>query len=328
MAKLDLIIPHYTEDIHLMDQMFGILRLQRNVDWRDFRVLIVCDGYDIEMPDDFGASEPFDVEVVWKEHSGISATRNFGLDHSNAEWIMFCDSDDAFMTTTALQTILRHMADDKIMVSCAFLEEAPALADGHMMLLWHAGKDYIFVHGKAFRRQWLKDNNIRFNDEVKLHEDAFFIAMARYHIQEKNAVFIKDALYLWQYNPASVTRRCENFVLETYDQLMKKNAALTDELLRRGMFVPAKGIVCRTITDAYCRLNCKSWNKPGNEDLIQDAEDCVALFLKRYDYIFKGAGDKVIQVGLDSLREPMIQNGELDEATLVPFEDWVESLRH
>ena len=83
-AKLDLIVPHYTEDIHLMDQMFGILRLQRNVDWRDFRVLIVCDGYDIEMPDDFGASEPFDVEVVWKEHSGISATRNFGLDHSNA----------------------------------------------------------------------------------------------------------------------------------------------------------------------------------------------------------------------------------------------------
>lgn len=327
MAKLDLIVPHYKEDIHLMDPMFGILRLQRNVKWTDFRVLIVCDGEDIEMPKDFGKDEPFEVEVIYRPHRGIAATRNAGLDYSQAEWIMFCDSDDAFLMTTSLETFLRYATDDKAMVASAFLEEAPSKTDDRMMLLWHNGKDYVFVHGKMFRRQWLKDNNIRFNDEVKLHEDSFFIAMARYHLKEKDIVWIKDMLYLWQYNPQSVTRKCDNFVLETYDQLIKKNAALTDELLRRGMYLPAKGIVCRTITDAYCRLNAKSWNLPGNEEMIRDAEDCVALFLQRYDYIYKAAGEKVIRVGLESLYPYMEKNGEYDGRQFMPFDEWVENLR-
>ena len=37
-AKLDLIVPHYKEDIALMQPMLDILKLQRNVKWSDFRV--------------------------------------------------------------------------------------------------------------------------------------------------------------------------------------------------------------------------------------------------------------------------------------------------
>lgn len=327
MAKLDIIIPHYHEDIHLMDQMFSILRIQRNVKWTDFRVLIVCDGEDVELPRGFGIDEPFEVASITVPHGGISAARNAGLDYSQAEWIMFCDSDDAFLMTTSLQTFLRYMTDDKVAVFSAFFEESPSHVDGHIRLLWHNGMDYIFIHGKAFRRSWLKDNHIRFNDDVQLHEDAFFIALAKYHLNDKDVVYIKDPLYLWQHNIQSVTRRCKNFVLETYDQLCKKNSALVEELLRRGMFVPAKGIVCRTITDAYCRLHAKHWNTPDNKELIQDAEDSVALFLKRYDYIFKNAGEKVVNTGLDDLRDAMINHGEFDPDTTIPFEDWVESLR-
>lgn len=38
MAKLDIIIPHYKEDIALMAPMMDILRIQRNVKFTDFRV--------------------------------------------------------------------------------------------------------------------------------------------------------------------------------------------------------------------------------------------------------------------------------------------------
>ena len=327
MAKLDLIVPHWREDIHLMDPMLGILKLQRNVKWTDFRVLIVCDGEDIVLPEGFGSDCPFTVNSITIPHGGISAARNAGLDHSNADWVMWCDSDDAFLMTTSLQTYFRYMNEDKALVASAFFEEAPSIAEDRMMLLWHSGDDHIFVHGKAFRRQWLLDNNVRFNNDLQLHEDAYCIAMARFLLNDKNTVFIKDPLYLWQYNKKSVTRSHDNFVLQTYDQLCKKNAALTDELLRRGMFVQAKGIVCRTITDAYCRLHCKSWNKLGNEDLISDAEDSVALFLKHYDYIFKGSGEKVIQAGLNDLRDKMIKNDNFDEAAVISFEEWVDSLR-
>lgn len=332
MAKLEIIIPHYKEDEQLMHPMFDILRLQRNVKWSDFRVLIVCDGEDIILSDEFKKyidGMPFSVSWINIPHGGISAARNAGLDHSQSDWIMFCDSDDAFLSTTSLMTYLRFMTDDKAAVFSAFFEESPhPNKDGRIVLLWHGGRDYIFIHGKAFRREWLKDNHIRFKDDVYLHEDAYFVALAKYHLNKKDTVYIKDPLYLWQGNPQSVTRRTKNFVLETYDQLCKKNSALIDELLRRGMFVPAKGIVCRTITDAYCRLHAKSWNTPENKELINDAEDCVALFLKHYDYIFKSAGDKVIQVGLDDLRNQMIKVGDFDPDTTIPFDEWVEKLRN
>jgi len=38
MAKLELIIPHYKEDPALMQPMLDILRIQRNVNFDDFKV--------------------------------------------------------------------------------------------------------------------------------------------------------------------------------------------------------------------------------------------------------------------------------------------------
>ena len=61
--------------------------------------------------------------------------------------------------------------------------------------------------------------------------------------------------------------------------------------------------------------------------MIQDAEDCVALFLKHYDYIFKGSGDVVINAGLNQLRDQMIKQNDFDEDTTISFNDWVDGLR-
>ena len=325
--KLEIIIPHYKEDIALMDAMMGILKLQRNVNFADFGVLIVCDGEDISLPRGYGHDMPFAVRSITIPHGGISAARNAGLKASRAEWIMFCDSDDAFLCTTSISVYIKFMRQDKVFISSAFYEEAPSPTENRMLLLWHDGKDYVFVHGKAFRREWLLKNKIGFNDELQLHEDTYFVAMVRYLAAEENSVFIEDPLYLWQYNAKSVSRSHDNFVLETYDQLIKKNAALTDELLRRGMYVQAKAIVCRTITDAYCRFNNIRWKKPGNEELLKDAEDCVALFYQRYEYIYKGADDKLIRAGLKAMRDPMIDAGVFDQENAPPYDVWFEKLK-
>ena len=328
MTKLDIIIPHYHETLEVMSPMFEILKIQRNVRWEDFRVLIVNDGDDCVLPEGFGADMPFDVRQITVPHGGVSAARNAGMDASDADWIMFCDADDAFASTVAIQTYLKFLTPESVLVASAFLEEVKSPDDGQMMLLLHDGRDYVFVHGKAFRREWLVQNNVRFNNDLTLHEDSYFVAMVKSILNKKNTVYIKDILYLWQYNPSSATRKQDLFVLRSYDHLCKKNAALTDEFLRRGMYVPAKGTVCRTITDAYCRLNGKVWNRPENVELIRDAEDCVALFLHHYDYIFRSAGEKVIRVGLDDMLDGMVQRGEFDKETAVPFEQWVEKLRN
>ncbi len=310
MAKLDIIIPHYREPASIMDPMLGILKLQRNVSWNDFRVLVVNDGEDIEMPNDFGADCPFEVKVISIPHAGVSAARNAGLDYSQAEWVMFCDSDDAFMTTISLQTYLRYMTEDKVAVFSAFFEESRDRSDNHIKLIWHSGKDYIFVHGKAFRRTWLLDNRIRFRDDIITHEDSYFIALTRYHLAEKNAVYIRDALYLWQRNPYSVTRVHQNFVLDTYDQLCRKNSALVEELLSRGQKVPANAIVCRTITDSFNRFRSEWWNTPENQERIRTAERWVAWFLRKHGKRYLGSPEELRYIHI----------GEEDRDT---FDEWL-----
>ena len=82
MSKLDIIIPHYHEPASMLDPMFAMLKLQRNVLMTDFRVMIINDGEECALPEDFGRDMPFEVKVRTIPHSGVSAARNAGLDAS------------------------------------------------------------------------------------------------------------------------------------------------------------------------------------------------------------------------------------------------------
>ena len=206
MAKLDIIVPHYKEDIRLMDPMLGILKLQRNVAWDSFRVVVVCDGMDIEMPAGWGSDLPFTVAIHRVPHGGISAARNAGLDFSDAEWVCFCDSDDAFLTTNSLWALMDAMRDGINMITSEFYGETVNEHGTLVNLSEFNGTDSVFVHGKVFRRQWLVDNNIRFDDELILHEDTYFITLAEFMCGESELKIVKFPTYLWQHNSKSVTR--------------------------------------------------------------------------------------------------------------------------
>ena len=288
------------------------------------------DGYDIQMPEEFTGGWPWQIRQIWTEHCGISHARNAGLDNAKADWIMFCDSDDAFWTTTAIMMFLRF-ADRKdiAMVTSGFYEEA-LQPDGRMAMLRHDGKDYIFVHGKMFKRQWLIDNHVRFCDKLTLHEDSFFVAMANFLLGKNDKVNLQDCLYLWQWNPKSVTRGGGyDFTLRTYNHLCIKNAALADELMRRGMFVNAKALVARAITDGYNNVQRKSWNTPENKIRCERAEADLASFLQRYDYILKGVPEPQIEQFIKQNRDYLIKRKDIDpDAPCLSFAEWTDRLRH
>ena len=303
--------------------------LQRNISWSDFGLLVVNDGYDISLPDEFAGGWPWRIRQIWTEHGGISHARNAGLDASDADWIMFCDSDDAFWTTTSLQIFLEQCGrTDKMLVTGGFCEEV-LRPDGTMRILRHDGKDYIFVHAKMFRRKWLTDNRVRFCDRILLHEDVYFISLASFLLRDEEILHLPDYLYLWQWNRKSVTRADGvDFTLKTYNHLCIKNAALVDELLRRGMYMEAKGVVLYAVTDAYNHLQRKTWNLPENREKAQRAERDIASFLRRYDYIFKTMLPCQTEQSVEKTRKMLIRCGEIDaDAGYQPFDEWLRHVR-
>ena len=96
MKKLDILVPQYKEDETVISKLLDSIALQQGINFDDIGVIIVNDGTDVILSDDFLKKYKFDIKYIKAEHKGISETRNRALDESEAEYVMFCDDDDMF----------------------------------------------------------------------------------------------------------------------------------------------------------------------------------------------------------------------------------------
>lgn len=136
--------------------------------------IIVNDGSNVYLSDEFLQSFPFKIEYYKEEHRGVSATRNSCLDHATAEYVMFCDADDMFYNNCGLWILFREMnigVFDSLV--SAFIEET-RVPDTKEVIYINHDMDSTFVHGKVHRRQYLLDKKIRWNPNLTIHEDSFF----------------------------------------------------------------------------------------------------------------------------------------------------------
>ena len=115
---------------------------------------------------DWKQKYPFEILHIHGEHQGVSATRNNALDHATADYVMFCDADDMFMSNLALYTILAYAGKGFDALIIDFMEEIIDKKTGASIFFPHK-KDCTFVHGKVYRRQFLLDNHIVWHPDVK-----------------------------------------------------------------------------------------------------------------------------------------------------------------
>ena len=172
--KLQILIPQYRETDDIIKPLLDSIALQQNVDFDQIGVIICNDGTDVRLSDKLLRSYPFDIQYHLEPHRGVSGTRNACLDYATADYVCFCDADDMFFNACGLYIIFREIASGGFdsLVS-AFVEESRNPADKSPLYVNH-DMDSTFVHGKFHRRQYLLDNNIRWNDALTIHEDSYF----------------------------------------------------------------------------------------------------------------------------------------------------------
>lgn len=199
MAQLDIIITHYNEVWANGRTMFEMLRMQRGINPGDFRVILVQDGASNKLDlQRILRVYPFLEKTALIPHGGVSAARNEGLRLAESEWVMFCDFDDCFRSVDSLQRILgaiREAGDRADMLSFDFLMEIEV--NGEIRTIRKDGSNRIFIHGKCWRREFLEEHSIRFDEELSYSEDALFNEYAVMESQPERRAFIKEALYIW-----------------------------------------------------------------------------------------------------------------------------------
>lgn len=311
---LDIVTPHYKEPWETCKYLFDSIMLQRGVPFDNIRVLVVNDG-DCLLDEDNFKPYPYRIEYLPKEHGGVSAARNYGFDHATADYVMFCDIDDGFLSNYGLHAIFAAMQEGFDFLCSNFLEET-FTEDGHMTIIRH-DKDMTFMHGKVYRREFMVEKNIRFRPDMTIHEDGYFNTVA-YAVaaREGKVRFIETPLYLWRWNGASTVRQnVKDFVLRTYDHVMLTRDGACEELKKRGYDEDFEIGVVMTVLNSYYDFQKTSYYTPENRRHLQNAEKAFRRFWMKYRNVFTNCTNMKIAEIAVAARENAVKNGMLMEQT-------------
>lgn len=323
--KLQILIPHYHEEVEVIKPLLDSLAIQQNVDFHDFGVIICHDGEDIKdflFYDGCDGYYPFEIKQVRIPHGGVSAARNGALDAATAEYVMFCDIDDMFSNVCALWILFREMgiAQFDSLVS-AFMEETRDPISKVPVYINHE-MDSTFVHGKVHRRQYLIDQKIRWNPKLTIHEDSFFNILCQN--LSTNVKYCPVPFYLWKWRDDSVCRHDPQYILKTYNNMIDSNDALIDEFIKRGVMDKALFYTAFMIFDAYYTMNKPEWINQENKNFRDDVEKRFArYYAKRKDLWNQITPQDKMQLS-NGVRTRSVNEGMMMEA--ITIDAWLKKI--
>ena len=254
--KIQFLVPQYKENEETISFLLDSIESQLHMDKKDMGVIICSDGGEYVLNQEFLDKYSYDIQYVICEHRGVSATRNSALILSDAEYVMFCDADDGFVSNIGVYSLVRSLdlnPTSEMLSSKIFIEDN---TDGVPNFIIGDHND-TFVHGKIFRREFLISSEIYFDERLMIHEDSYFCNIAKFFA--KNKSYNDNAFYCWRKNPNSVSNQ-EYYLVKTMWRLLLTNNSLVAIMESINM---DKENISHTVVDVimqfYCELQNKEW---------------------------------------------------------------------
>ena len=320
--KLQILIPQYNETKEVIRPMLESISTQQGVDLKnDIEVIIGNDGSDVKLPLDFLGSFPYSIRYLHFEHSGLPGTRGHLFDAASADYVMFCDADDMFLTSLALYTILAYADRGFDALICDFMEEVIEKKTGTSIFFPHKN-DCTFVHGKIYRRQFLLDNHIVWHPDVKCHEDSGYNLLAIKVAKEVRHCRIP--LYLWKWRDGSICRKDPLYVLKTYTRMIYSNGWLVKDFLDRGMVEEAKFHACSLVYGTYFMLNKPIWLDPMNTKYRFETEKCFQEYYRKHRDLIRSVDPAVEKRIIQGTKRRVLKEGVILEQ--FTFEEWIRHI--
>lgn len=322
--KLEILIPQYRETEEIIKPLLDSIAIQQNVDFDEIGIIICNDGTDVRLSTDFLNKYNFNIKyIISAEHMGVSGTRNKCLDNATADYVMFCDADDMFYNACGLYLVFKEMESGFDSLTSVFVEETRNPETKEPVYINHE-MDTTFVHGKIHRRQYLLDNNIRWNESLTIHEDSYFNILCK--SLAKNFKYMPASFYLWKWRDASVCRHDPKYMLKTYNNMLNSNTALINEFLVRENKEAAKFYVTSMIFDAYYTLNKDEWWNDENKEYKASVENRFGEYYLKFRGLFEETADDLKKQIIAGVKNRMYGEGLFLEK--ITFNDWIEKIKN
>lgn len=290
---LDLFINHWTEPWEVGEKAFRMLSLQRHVNWEKVRVTLVHDGSKSFQPDLFYGL-PFAVHQICLPHGGIAAARNWCIDHSDAEWIKWCDFDDCFAGIYGLWDLMHAMeiGQDYDLLWFRILFE---FMDGRVFI--KDQYDPVLVHSKAFRRSFLVEHGIRFPEHLTWCEDSAMLALTELEIGpgKKGEVKSLAPIYAYICRNGSLCNRPE-IKFENRKSFFMRHCYVQDELEKHGRETQRRMMTVRVLGDSMYTMEQAGLK----DDMTEHGARVWDYYMKHREDLTKVTSDQM-QMVLDAV---------------------------
>ena len=336
--KLQILIPQYDEDDKILKTLLDSIAIQQNVDLNnEVGVIIVNDGSDVIPSDKLLNSYEFKIEFYKNEHLGVSAARKKALDLAIAEYVMFCDADDMFFNACGLWMIFREIDSGGFDSLVSVFIEETRHPETKEVLYINREMDSTFVHGKVHKRQYLLDNDIKWNPNLTIHEDSFFNIQCQK--LSDNVKYCQSPFYLWKWRDNSVCRHDPKYILKTFNNMLDSSDTCVTEFIKRNKISLAKQLSTSMIFDCYFTMNKKEWLDQDNQEYRKNTELRFKQYYIKYKEYFETIDEKekngitlkdftfiwgVIILIIVGLKNRMFQEGLMMES--ITFNDWIQEI--
>lgn len=164
------------------------------------------------------------ITVIHQENQGVSAARNVGLIHANGEYVLFIDSDDWVEKNSIKHLYIQAIKSNADMVlggtrycysDKLYEPYAQILEKYHnnyftgkewFSTLFASGVYYLLVYCYMYRRQWLIDEKLHFENVI--HEDELWVCMALSKAQK--VAILNNTFYNYRQRPGSIMHSLHN----------------------------------------------------------------------------------------------------------------------
>lgn len=276
---LSIVIPRYRETEKEVFPLLSSINGQLGVDPDDIEIIIANDGGGLgPLDDDFLAL--FDIEirqVNLEENRGPGVARQRGLDVARGDYVMFCDADDTLHSVGVLGALIQEAVTNvPDIITSEWLEEIKNPQTGKLLYLPHQIEN-TWMHGKFLRRAFLQQNNIRFHDQLRVHEDSYLLSIAA-AISSRNR-HLAITSYVWKFRDDSITRRNEGiYTYEAFPTFVEACSMSHRELEQRGA-ANMEWKIIQFILYVYFSMQMKEWHDETHAKYLKESEETFAKWM-------------------------------------------------
>lgn len=292
MKFLSIIIPRYNETEKEIFPLLSSISTQVGVNFSDIEIIISNDGGSNNLLN-IEFLKLFDMEINQinlKENRGPGIARQAGLDSATGQYVMFCDADDILHNVGVLGALMQEAEKTAAdIVSSSWLEEL--IVNNQYRYITH-DQESTWMHGKLLRRSFLVQNNIRFHDNLRIHEDSYFLCVAT--ALTNNRVHLPITSYVWKYGKDSITRR--NNGAYTYDSIPEFIRACTigfNEIEKRSPTQMEYRII-QFILYMYFSTHRPDWQNAEHKEQLKAVEETFVEYIKPLWKYWKNASSETI----------------------------------